>query len=190
MQNATQLQCKALRGLKKSRRRRNNAKQWKNNAQNNRNSRKIRASADVPFSSHRHPRALKYLAFRRIALFCVLRFCGFARRLQLASQPVPSFVSHYRGAVQCSPEKLPEKYRRFTGRRCAPNAAKAIEIAEEKARNLNRRKTGPENRKNRAMNRWIAPVSGGRIPGLLFLPQRDNRPPRAPTKSFAATLRA
>src|SRR5580704_380486 len=52
----------------------------KNNAQNNRNSRKIQASADVRFSSHRHPRALKYLTFRRIALFCALRsaFCGSA----------------------------------------------------------------------------------------------------------------
>jgi hypothetical protein len=35
MENARQIQCKPLRKLEKSRRRKNNGKQWKNNAQNN-----------------------------------------------------------------------------------------------------------------------------------------------------------
>jgi hypothetical protein len=39
MENARQLQCKALRRREKSRRRRNNGEQWKNNAQSNGNSR-------------------------------------------------------------------------------------------------------------------------------------------------------
>ena len=67
-------------------------------------------------------------------------------------------------ALQVLKRPVEEKYRRFTGRRCAPNTAKAIEIAKEKARAPNRRETGPENRKNRAINRTLAPVSGGRIP--------------------------
>ena len=45
----------------------------------------------------------------------------------LRPQPVPSFVSHHKGALQ----SLLVKYRRFTGRRCAPNAEKAIEMAKE-----------------------------------------------------------
>jgi hypothetical protein len=37
MENASRLQCKALRGREKSRRRKNNGYQWKNNANNNAN---------------------------------------------------------------------------------------------------------------------------------------------------------
>jgi hypothetical protein len=62
------------------------------------------------------------------------------------------------------------KYRRFTGRKCAPTAGKVIEIAQEKARALNRRITGAEtgknrtgNRKNRAINRTPPFVPGKRI---------------------------
>jgi hypothetical protein len=40
MENVRQIQCKALQRREKSRRRKNNGKQWKNNAQNNGNSRK------------------------------------------------------------------------------------------------------------------------------------------------------
>jgi len=40
-ENAPQLQCKALRRLQKIRRRNNNGEQWKNNAQNNGNSRRM-----------------------------------------------------------------------------------------------------------------------------------------------------
>jgi hypothetical protein len=43
MENARQLQCKALRRREKSRRRRNNGEQWKNNPQGNGNSRKSEA---------------------------------------------------------------------------------------------------------------------------------------------------
>jgi hypothetical protein len=154
MEKAGQLQCNALRGLQKSRRRRNNGKQCKNNAQNNGNSRK---------------------SGREATSGCIAKATELGASRRQVDGACSQDLSMSLGEIR---EKLPEKYRRFTGRRCAPNAAKAIEIAEEKARNLNRRKTGPENRKNRAMNRWIAPVSGGRIPGLLFLPHRDNRPPR------------
>jgi hypothetical protein len=42
-----------------------------------------------------------------------------------------------------------KKYRRFTGRRCAANTAKAIENAREKALAPNRRITGAETGKNR-----------------------------------------
>jgi hypothetical protein len=38
-----------------------------------------------------------------------------------------------------------QKYRRFTGRKCA-YATEAVEIAKEKTRTLNRKKTGAENR--------------------------------------------
>jgi hypothetical protein len=39
------------------------------------------------------------------------------------------------------------KYRRFTGRQCAPNTGKVVEIAKEKVRAPNRRITGAKNRK-------------------------------------------
>jgi hypothetical protein len=42
MEKARQLQCKSLRGRKKSRRRKNNGYQWKNNAKNNGNNEKNR----------------------------------------------------------------------------------------------------------------------------------------------------
>jgi hypothetical protein len=45
---------------------------------------------------------------------------------------------------------LVEKYRRFTGRRGAPNTGKVIEIAKEKARPPDWHVTGAKNRKNRA----------------------------------------
>jgi hypothetical protein len=60
-----------------------------------------------------------------------------------------------------------KKYRRFTGHRCALNTEEAIEIAKKKVPALNRRITGREtgknrtgNRKNRAMDRTIAPAAG------------------------------
>src|SRR5580658_6627027 len=83
---------------------------------------------------------------------------------------------------------IEEKYRRFTGRPYAKNTGQAVEIAKENARAQNRRITGAENRENRAINRAIAPVSGGRIPSFLFLPsqrsasaqQRNHVPLRRP----------
>src|SRR2546423_512448 len=48
MENATRLQCKALRGREKSRRRRNNAKQWKKQCAEQSKRSEIRAS--VPTS--------------------------------------------------------------------------------------------------------------------------------------------
>jgi hypothetical protein len=55
---------------------------------------------------------------------------------------LPANWSHGRRAL------VQEKYRRSTGRRFAPNSAKALEIVKEKARAPNRRitgsKTGPE----------------------------------------------
>jgi hypothetical protein len=73
----------------------------------------------------------------------------------------------------CALVKKPaeEKYRRFTGRRGAPNTGKVIEIAKEKARPLNWRVTGAETGKTGQINRAIAPVAGGSTP------RRDRRKP-------------
>jgi hypothetical protein len=57
-----------------------------------------------------------------------------------------------------------EKYRRFTGRRGAPNTGKVIETVKEKARAPNWRVTGAETGKTGQMNRAIAPVSGRSTP--------------------------
>jgi hypothetical protein len=74
-------------------------------------------------------------------------------------------------------------------RRCAPNTGKALEIAKEKARAPDRRVTGAKTGKNRAINRTIAPASGGRIPGFYFC-RRDNRQtPRQRNRVLCGDLR-
>src|ERR1700693_6164921 len=92
-------------------------------------------------------------------------------------------------ALQVLKRPVEEKYRRFTGRRCAPNTAKAIEIAKEKARAPKRRGTGRKNRNNRGMNSTIAPVSGGRLPGFLFPPSQRPQACSNEFASFAVILR-
>ena len=86
------------------------------------------------------------------------------------------------GRVHTRENRPLKKYRRFTGRRCAPNTGKVIEIAKEKARALNRQITGPENRKNREINRTIAPVSGRALFAASCFCHRDNRRTRTTTK--------
>jgi hypothetical protein len=80
----------------------------------------------------------------------------------------------------CAEKNRAKKYRRFTGRGCAQNTGKAIEISKQKARAPNRRITGAKNRKNRAGKqeeqgyRLVAPVSDWRIPGFLSRHQNQS----------------
>src|SRR5215475_7768755 len=79
-----------------------------------------------------------------------------------ACERLPRFVFHRRG---CSPmcgghparaKKVEKKYRRFTGRRGAPNTGKVIEIAKEKTRARNRSRNRSGNRKTNPEWRTLA----------------------------------
>jgi len=80
-----------------------------------------------------------------------------------ANEPNPVLFS-----IIAGPAKIQAIYRAGMSR----NTGQAIEIAKENARTQNRRITGAENRENSAINRTIAPVSGGRIPSFLVPPSQ------------------
>jgi hypothetical protein len=81
--------------------------------------------------------------FRPI-LLSALCFQAARRRKLPRSQPDPWFRVSPQGVQSTRALQPPVKYRRFTGRGCALNAGKAIEIAKKKARAPNRPITGAE----------------------------------------------
>src|ERR1700722_12543952 len=99
-------------------------------------------------SRHNHFRLASRTAERSQSGRCFCMRCAFSRFAKAVSccDRARSLVSCLTTGVQSTVAS--EKYRRFTGRRCAPNTAKVIEIAREKALARNRRITGAETGKN------------------------------------------
>ena len=106
----------------------------------------------------------------------------------------PSTPTLYKPSLPRVRGKCPEKkYRRFTGRRGAPNTGKVIETAKKK----NERRTGEQQERkqeNGQIDRAIAPVSGGWNRGLLQsrvsfpLPsERRNHARECPARSTVVT---